>query len=34
MTSLSAGRLPTLPWHGVRDHRGTEQGKLGIMDVF
>jgi hypothetical protein len=33
-TSIAASRLPTLQWHGGGDHRGTEQAKLAITDVF
>jgi len=29
-----AADLPTLRWHGGGDHRGTEQAKVQIDDVF
>lgn len=32
--TLPASRLPTVRWHGGGDHRGTEQAKVAISDVF
>ncbi|WP_247729488.1 hypothetical protein [Halovivax limisalsi] len=31
---VRAANLPTLRWHGGGDHRGTEQAKIAIGDVF
>jgi hypothetical protein len=33
-TSLLASSLPTVRWHGGGDHRGTQQAKIAISDVF
>jgi len=33
-TSIPASRLPTVRWHGGGEHRGTEQAKVSIGDVF
>ncbi|GGL33931.1 hypothetical protein GCM10009037_16930 [Halarchaeum grantii] len=33
-TTRAASRLPTVRWHGGGEHRGTEQAKLAIEDVF
>ncbi|RQG87026.1 hypothetical protein EA462_15400 [Natrarchaeobius halalkaliphilus] len=32
--AVAASSLPTLRWHGGGDHRGTEQAKISISDVF
>lgn len=31
---VHSSRLPRLSWHGGGSHRGTEQAKLAIADVF
>ncbi|MCU4741147.1 hypothetical protein [Natronoglomus mannanivorans] len=31
---VRASRLPLLRWHGGGDHRGTQQAKIAISDVF
>lgn len=31
---VRSSSLPTLRWHGGGDHRGTQQAKLAIEDVF
>lgn len=31
---VHSSNIPTLQWHGGGDHRGTEQAKLAIEDVF
>lgn len=33
-TTVLASRLPTVRWHGGGEHRGTEQAKISIGDVF
>jgi len=33
-TTLPASGLPTIRWHGGGDHRGTQQAKIGIEEVF
>jgi len=33
-TALRASELPLVRWHGGGDHRGTEQAKVSIGDVF
>ena len=33
-TTLPASRLPAVRWHGGGGHRGTEQAKVSIGDVF
>jgi hypothetical protein len=33
-TTVPASRLPQVRWHGGGDHRGTEQAKIAIADVF
>jgi len=34
MKAVSASKLPLIRWHGGGAHRDTQQGKLGIQDVF
>ena len=31
---MKSSSLPLLRWHGGGDHRGTEQAKIAISDVF
>jgi len=33
-TGLPVWKLPTALWHGGGDHRGTEQAKVAIGDIF
>ncbi|WP_049927075.1 hypothetical protein [Halopiger goleimassiliensis] len=33
-TTIAASRLPMVRWHGGGSHRGTEQAKVSIEDVF
>jgi len=32
--AVAASKLPMLKWHGGGDHRGTEQAKIAIDDIF
>ncbi len=32
--AVPASKLPLLRWHGGGDHRGTEQAKIGISEIF
>lgn len=34
MKMVHSSRLPRLSWHGGGDHRGTQQAKIAISEIF